>query len=144
MLFRLSITAVSTLRETISFPVPTIRLEENVIPTGFQFLFSAACLLSLVLSLPLRFQGHHERLRHPGLLKNKYARLEYRIGVWNSVRLRLPHPCIPRRKEGGNVARWGVYRVVVLVSCTEVDSGSSCTIFDPFVSSLLRIEEGGT
>lgn len=41
------------------------------------------------------------------------------------------------------MARWGVYRVVVLVSCTEVGSGSSCTIFDPFVSSLLRIEEGG-
>ena len=41
------------------------------------------------------------------------------------------------------MARWGVYRVVVLVSCTGVDLGSSCTIFDLFVSSLLRIEEGG-
>ena len=41
------------------------------------------------------------------------------------------------------MARWGVYRVVVLVSCTGVDLGSSCTIFDLFVSPLLRIEEGG-
>ena len=41
------------------------------------------------------------------------------------------------------MARWGVYRVVVLVSCTGVDLGSSCTIFDLFVSSLLRIEEPG-